>query len=348
MKENHIYCEYEKTKVIKSIYCPELDCKTCPHIQHTRPISRSNKNKKFASTIQPITDNRKFSPKSFRLPSESNSVYWLEWSDIHYNYMLWLCEEIKKLKNKRDKSHAENNRLEYWELLYELGVKGFNISEWAKLFKQITSAMWLKEAAESCQKSKMLQLQREKDYKRIMRILDKYCTSWSQIAPFKPTVNNPPLLLAVKDALKDLLCKPNNVSTIEHLKEKNVDPNKKNILHWPVIDNAIKILVKDLIRIGYSGNSACKYTSQLLKHSGLNMTHHAIKERYRYQKQEKEKTSNQQPPLQSTYKLVPVEPETSVFTEVKVNFPFINALEFPPLDAFHNSAKNTTHKKKIT
>lgn len=297
-----IFCKDLEREIDKKECFPDNssnDCKTCEYKNNAKKVINKYRKKSYSPPIKQIT-----------------------WSDSHYDGMAFLHKQIEELKDKANKNHFDKRLLERAKLLYEIGQKGFNLYYFDKMYYQIVKASDYKEISAHYNKAKKERLKWQKDYQKIIRILNKYDDNTDIYVSFKrnkiskkPVVNDPHLLKAVKNAIEDLLCKLSYAESwsLNYLTDKGVEPSKNKPAHWTVFDKAIKFIVTDLIRIGYAEKTACKYTAELLNLIDpkiFETNYNAVKKGYRYLKKQRTHQSHYTSQSEITYKLVPVKSVT--------------------------------------
>lgn len=260
MKRQIIKCPIIRLEVIKLEFCPGKTCEDC-----LNPKSKKR-----------IKDNDRYSKKAYTEPEKCLIT------GINYQQLYLLDKTVAELKKKKTSKQA----LEFYELLYDLGKKGFDLWTHSEIEYQIREIKHsYKKLTEQYREGKDLRAKQVKDYKRILKILEPYrywLTTSSGIDlesfSYRDTIK----------ALDNLLIKPDHteLNLKDYLSQKKISPEKNNPAHWKLIDDAIKFIVKDLIRIGYAENSAIKITAQLLQYSDRELfkgiAHSAIRERYKY------------------------------------------------------------------
>ena len=261
----------------------------------------------------------KYRKKSYTRPKKPVPI-----SDANKEALVWLKERIYELKHIEEPTENDKRNLRLYRKLWEIGLKGFN-SAYFISFMDENRYRLTKDFEDARNKYPELikeKNNREKDCERIFKILDKWYRPFTRFED--GTFINNPELEALKWEIKKYLV-PINLG-LESMKdyfegEKGLSLTSKHPSFYPLWYEHIKMIVKDLTKVGYSNRSAHKITMQLLKDAYPeifgDIKLESIRDRYGYQKNPrkiKEKTKQQAP----TYRFILEQPEFKPFDVSKL------------------------------
>ncbi|MEK6591143.1 MAG: hypothetical protein AABZ11_10750, partial [Nitrospinota bacterium] len=261
-----VFCSDMERTISKKECFPDQNSRACEICPHKVKVSKDKYRKK------------PYTPPKNKVP----------WSDSHYQTMAYYDKRIKELKNK---NHTDKKSLKYCELMLELGRKNFDLDTYSSLlpFDLEDKIRLVKEVKIFEQERR----KREREYKKIIKILEKYRymvilkTPNGDLGSFE----NPLYTNIERDSYKLIVgrLQEQELSIRGYLSQKNFaigNPIRNEPAYYEVFNKLIRFMVDDLKRIGFSDNSSYKKTAEILKlqfnFEFKDISYTKIRERYKY------------------------------------------------------------------